>query len=73
MSEMAVEMALICLGIYAGIGLAFAVPFLRWGAVRMDHGVEGSGVAARVILIPGVIALWPYLFLRLLSGAKFKG
>ena len=39
----------------------------------MDHGVEGSGVAARVILIPGVIALWPYLFLRLLSGAKFKG
>lgn len=53
---------------YLLIGAGFSVPFaLRW-AGRLDpvaaHGTRGF----RLLILPGVVLLWPLLALRLLRG-----
>ena len=46
---------------YVVLGLLFAVPFLTRGVGRVDPHVERSGVALRLILLPGTLAFWPLL------------
>ncbi len=48
---------------YAGLGLAFAVPFVLFGVPRLDTEAGGSGIGFRLLILPGVAAFWP-LFLR---------
>jgi hypothetical protein len=52
---------LIALAVYACAGIAFAPPFLVRGIHRLDAAAHGSGIAFRLILVPGVVALWPVL------------
>ena len=52
------------LGVYAGIGLLFAIAFLTVGISQVDPDSKGSGVGFRLIILPGVAALWPVLFTR---------
>ena len=49
---------------YAGIGLLFAVAFLTAGISRVDPLSKGSGIGFRLIILPGVAALWPVLLTR---------
>jgi hypothetical protein len=49
---------------YAAIGLGFAVLFVAVGIERVDHQAKGSGVGFRLIILPGVTALWPLLLSR---------
>ncbi len=51
------------LEVYALLGLAFALIFLPRGALRVDHRLAASPVTVRLLILPGVAALWP-LFLR---------
>lgn len=61
------ERVLVC---YALAGLAFAIPFVSRGAGRIDP-VAGEGTwGFRLIILPGVIALWPLLAARWWSGAR---
>ena len=48
---------------YAALGLVFAVAFVWAGVGRIDSQARGAGVGFRVLILPGVAALWP-LFLR---------
>ena len=52
------------LGVYTGIGLLFAIAFLTVGISQVDPDSKGSGVGFRLIILPGVAALWPVLFTR---------
>jgi len=52
------------LGVYTGIGLLFAIAFLTVGISQVDPDSEGSGVGFRLIILPGVAALWPVLLTR---------
>jgi len=52
------------LGAYTGIGLLFAIVFLTVGISQVDPDSKGSGVGFRLIILPGVAALWPVLFTR---------
>jgi hypothetical protein len=52
------------LGVYAGIGLLFAIAFLTVGISQVDPDSKRSGVGFRLIILPGVAALWPVLFTR---------
>lgn len=52
--------------IYGWIGLAVAAVFLLAGLDRVDDGARG-GYAFRVVLIPGVVLLWPVVLLRWLQ------
>ena len=51
-------------GLYAAMGLAFACAFLTLGIVRVDPVSKGSGIGFRLIILPGVAALWPVLLTR---------
>jgi hypothetical protein len=55
---------------YLVAGLVFAAAFLRTGVSRLDSHAEGSGVAFRLILLPGVLALWPLLLWRWVTGRR---
>lgn len=59
-----VELALSLAGIYLACGVVFAVPFHQWGLHQMDAGAHGTGLGFRLLITPGIIALWPLLALR---------
>jgi hypothetical protein len=52
------------LGVYAGAGLLFAIAFLTVGISQVDPNSKGSGLGFRLIVLPGVAALWPLLLTR---------
>jgi hypothetical protein len=56
-------------GLYAGAGLLFAVPFLLRGVERIDPAARGATPGFRLIVLPGVVALWPILLRRWIAGA----
>jgi hypothetical protein len=49
---------------YAGLGLIFAVPLVCVGVQRLDPAAQGSGIAFRLLILPGVTALWPIFVYR---------
>ena len=58
------------LGIYLLVGLLFVPFFVTIGAGRIDPAVQQSTWGFRLIIMPGVIALWSLLLLRLLRGVR---
>lgn len=60
------EGLIMALQIYAGIGAVVAVAFLLIGIDRIDPGSRGSYLF-RVMLIPGVVGLWPLVIRRWLQ------
>jgi hypothetical protein len=56
------------LGIYAGLGLLFAIAFVIRGAARVDPQAMGGSWGFRLAILPGVVALWPILARRWASG-----
>ena len=69
--EMA-EMILTCLGGYLGIGLVVGIGVAIFGLARLDHAADGGTAAFRVIVLPGLIALWPAVLVRLFSMRKIN-
>lgn len=57
------------LELYALAGLLFAVPFAVRGIERIDPVARGAGWGFRLIVLPGVVALWPLLLGRWMRGA----
>lgn len=55
-------------GIYLVIGGVFAVVFLTIGIARVDPAAKGSPIGFRLLIFPGVVALWPYLLSRWIGG-----
>lgn len=56
--------------LYALLGIVFAPVFVLFGAARIDPSVRQSTWGFRLMIVPGVIALWPLLVLRLLRGVQ---
>lgn len=72
---MAVQIASVLVGlvmVYAALGLGFAVLFVAIGLPRVDHAAAGAPWSFRLVILPGVAALWP-LMLRKWVGASSKG
>ena len=55
---------------YAGLGLLFALVFVILGVSKVDELAHGSGPGFRLMILPGVVALWPLLLLRWVHGTK---
>ena len=53
---------------YFGAGVLFALPFLVTGISRIDPNAKESRLAFRLIIAPGVVALWPFLLMRWIRG-----
>ena len=58
------------LGVYLGLGLVFAVPFVLRGVERIDPSARGASWGFRVLVLPGSVALWPLLLRRWASGRE---
>ena len=56
------------LGVYLVVGVVFAVPFLVKGVGKIDPVAAEGTVGFKLIIFPGVIALWPLLARRWLTG-----
>lgn len=57
-----------CLAAYAAVGVVFAVPFVLRGVDRIDPAAPGSTWGFRLVIAPGVVALWPLLAQALAEG-----
>jgi hypothetical protein len=49
---------------YAAAGVVFAIVFVARGVSRVDEHAVGAGLGFRLIIFPGVAALWPFLLHR---------
>jgi hypothetical protein len=52
---------------YGLTGAAFALAFVVFGIHRVDPVAEHCPIGFRLIVIPGVAALWPLLLIRWLK------
>ena len=56
------------LEIYAIAGVLFALCFLPRAVARMDPGLAGAPWVTRLLILPGIAALWPLFARRWLTG-----
>ena len=49
---------------YLALGIVFATAFVTAGIGRVDPVAKESGVGFRLIIFPGVVAMWPWLLKR---------
>ena len=68
----AVRGALVAAAIYLALGSIFAVPFLFFGIGRVDPAAKGAPLTFRVIVFPGVVAMWPLLVGRWLDSRRVR-
>jgi len=55
---------------YALAGLAFAFMFLPRGVTRVDPRVAAAPKTLRLLILPGIVALWPVFAWRWITGAN---
>jgi hypothetical protein len=55
------------LALYAAIGLAVGIAFVAAGSSRVLPGSASFTPGARLLLLPGAAALWPYVLIRWLK------
>lgn len=53
---------------YAAAGILTALAFALFGAQRVVRSSFSPG--ARILLVPGAFALWPYILFRWLKAAR---
>ena len=62
--ELPAELFVDAVIVYAVVGAVFAVAFVAWGVSRVDAHAAGAGLGFRLMILPGVAALWPLLLSR---------
>lgn len=55
---------------YCLIGTVFAGWFAGRGAARLDPAAAGSTIGFRLLVVPGAVAIWPFLVVRLWNAAR---
>jgi hypothetical protein len=60
------------LSAYGLIGLLFGACFVTVGVSRLDPMAKGTGLGFRLLILPGVAALWPLLLYRWLRGSVLE-
>ena len=58
------------LAVYGLAGAIFAVAFVTAGIHRVDPLAEHAPLSFRLIVIPGVAALWPLLLMRWIRSPR---
>lgn len=65
--------ALILLGGYLAVGAVVAVPFVIWGAGKIDPALKASPRTVRLLIYPGSVAVWPLMLKRWLAAIRGPG
>ena len=58
------------LGVYLAIGFLFAIAFIFKGLEKVDEGAHGGTWGFKVIIIPGITALWPFLLIKWIKSSR---
>ncbi|MEO9484890.1 MAG: hypothetical protein ABJG47_15630 [Ekhidna sp.] len=66
MIESAVDILLGVMTMYLIAGVLFSIYFYVKGASKIDEGTDGTPWHFKLIIFPGVVLLWPALFIKLL-------
>ena len=66
------EVLVIALAVHGVVGLAFAVLFAWRGAGVLDPAAQGGTWGFRLLILPGVAALWPLMWLKWRRGARAR-
>lgn len=70
MPEPLAQTLLAVLALHALLGLGFAARFLPRRVEALDASARGSSWAFRLLILPGVVALWPLLWMRARGAAE---
>ncbi len=62
------EMVWTVVAVYLAAGVIIGAPFMAFGLARLDYAAKGASRGFRLVVAPGVIALWPFILVRWLSG-----
>jgi hypothetical protein len=54
---------------YVLAGVLFALMFLPRGVTRLDPRVAGAPKTLRLLILPGIVTLWPLFAWRWITGA----
>ena len=57
-------------GVYAGLGLLFAIYFAFSRVGRIDPAAKAGTLGFRILILPGLTAFWPLFLYRLFKGAS---
>ena len=63
-------------GLYLALGLVVAAGVHWRGLRRIDPATRGAGLGFRILITPGLVALWPWLLVvwnRAARGSGFAG
>lgn len=58
------------LGAYFAAGLVVALIYALGGAGKIDPDAKGMPIQARLIIMPGVMALWPLMAWKLIVQSE---
>lgn len=70
MESAAANFILLLAGIYTGAGLLVGVWLIAFGLGRLDPAARGAGLGVRLIILPGLVALWPLMLHRALCASS---
>ena len=59
------------LGLYVFAGLVIAAAFVTFGVTQVLPHQPSVTVGARILLLPGAAALWPYVLTRWLEARRY--
>jgi hypothetical protein len=54
--------------LYAAAGAVTALAFVSFGISQVLHPPMPATIGARILLLPGAFALWPYILIRWRKG-----
>jgi len=57
-------------GIYFAIGFVFALAFISFGVQKIDPAAQTMPKRARLLILPGVMGLWPLMALKWLKQSE---
>jgi hypothetical protein len=63
-----VAFVLIALAAYAAVGVVAALAFAAFGVTRVQDA--GVSLPARILIVPGAAALWPYVLARWIKAGR---
>lgn len=69
MPEPLAQALIAVLALHALVGLGFAARLLPRRIDELDPSARGASLGFRLLILPGVVALWPLLWRRMRSAA----
>lgn len=69
----AAELLVIGVGVYGAIGIVAAVALALRALPRMDPAIAASPGSVRLLLLPGLVALWPVMLAKWARSSRGVG